>query len=74
MGEGVVGTQIFNRQSHSLHQRPDNFDSALAQHVHDNPHHFVLVENTSIIASVKGLLQVFREEIKISEIDVIRNI
>ena len=49
LGEGVVETQIFNQQSHSLHQRPENFDPALGQHVHNKPHHFTLFENTSII-------------------------
>ena len=49
LGEGIVETQIFNQWSHSLHPRPKNFDSALAQHVHNNTHYFILFENTSII-------------------------
>jgi len=41
--------QIIIRQSHKATQRPETFDSALAQHVYDNPHHFVLFDVASII-------------------------
>ena len=50
-----------------LRQRPDPFDSALAQHLYENPHHFILFDNTSIIAPVKGLMQVFREAVEVKK-------
>ena len=46
-----------------LHQRPDIFDSAVAQHLYDNQHHFILFD----IAPVKGLMQVFREAVEIKK-------
>jgi hypothetical protein len=48
-------------------QRPEVFDSALAQHVYENPHHFILFDEASIVAPVKGLTQVFREAVEIKK-------
>ena len=50
-----------------LRQRPEVFDSALAQHVYESPHHFILFDETSIVAPVKGLTQVFREAVEIKK-------
>ena len=49
------------------HQTPETFDSALAQDVYDNTHHFILFDNKSTIAPLKGLMQVFREEVEIKK-------
>jgi len=50
-----------------LRQTPETFDSALAQHVYDNPYYFILFDNTFIIAPVKGLMEVFREAVEIKK-------
>ena len=48
-----------------LRQRPEIFDSTLAQNAYDNPHHFILFDNTSITIPIKSLMQVFREAVEI---------
>ena len=50
-----------------LCQRPDIYDSALPQPVYDNPNHFIVFDNKSIIAPVKGLMQVFRKAVEIKK-------
>jgi len=50
-----------------LCQSPEIFDSALARHLYDNPHHFILLDNTSIIVPVKDVMQVFRDAMKIEK-------
>ena len=67
LGERLLEHRSSIDKAMELCQRPETFDSALAQHVYDNPHHFVLFDNTSIIAPVKGLIQVFREAVEIKK-------
>jgi hypothetical protein len=50
-----------------LRQRPEVFDSALGQHMYGSPHHFILFDETSIVAPVKGLTQVFREAVEMKK-------
>ena len=47
-----------------LHQRPEIFYSALAQHFYDSSYHFILFDSTSIITPAKGLMQVFRKTVE----------
>ena len=38
-----------------LRQRPDIFHSALAQHLYDSPHHFILFDSISSLVSKLGM-------------------
>ena len=50
-----------------LENKNDNFDSALAQHIYENPDHLVLFEETTLIYTVNGLPQSFKEAIEIKK-------
>jgi len=50
-----------------LRQRPVIFYSAMAQNFYDNRHYLSLFDSTSIIAPVKGLMQVFSEAVEIKK-------
>ena len=39
-----------------LENKNDNFDSALVQHIYENPDHLVLFEEATLISTVNGLL------------------
>ena len=43
----------------------DNFDSAFALHIFENPEHLVLFEEATSISTVNGLSQPFKEAIEI---------
>ena len=45
----------------------DNFDSALVQHIYENPDHLVLFEEATLISTVSGLPQFFKEAIEIKK-------
>jgi hypothetical protein len=47
----------------------DNFNSALALHIFENPDHLVLFEETTLIYTVNGLPQSPREAIEIKNIN-----
>ena len=65
LGERFLERRSSIDKTMRLHQRPEIFDSTLAQPLYDNKHHFILFDSTSIITSVKGLVQVFREAVEI---------
>ena len=48
-----------------LHQRPEIFDSALAQHLYHSPHHFILFDSTSIIEEEEEDVYYYSIEYKI---------
>ena len=45
--------------------KPDDFTSALSEHIFNFPNHFTSFENVSLISRDQGLKQVFRETIEI---------
>jgi len=49
-------------------KKPDTFESAIAGHVYNFPHHSILFDQTKIIDKSVGLLQSFREIIEIKKI------
>lgn len=62
--------QHHNSISSSLKQntKPEDFTSALAEHIFNFPNHFILFENVSLISRDQGLKQTFRETIEIKKI------
>jgi len=50
-----------------LRQRPETFDSTLAQRVYDILKYFIVFDNTSIIIPVEGLIQDFRKAVEIKK-------
>ena len=59
--------QHHNSISSSLEQntKPENFTSALSEHIYNYPNHFILFENVSLISRDQRLKQIFRETIEI---------
>ena len=59
--------QHHNSISSSLQQnsKPEDFTSALSEHIYNYPNHFILFENISLISRDQGLKQISRETIKI---------
>ena len=47
-----------------MENKNDNFDLALAQHIYENPAHLVLFEEATLISTVNGLMQSFKEVIE----------
>ena len=72
LGESLSEHMSSIDKAMGLRQRPETFDFTFAQHVYDNPHHFILFNNTSIIVSVKGLLWVFKEAVEIKKVDLLK--
>ena len=62
--------QHHNSISSSLKQntKPEDFTSALLEHIFNFPNHFILFENISLISRDQGLKQTFRETIEIKKI------
>ena len=63
----IARTQNFNRQVPEIGNKNDNFDSALAQHIYENPAHLVIFEEATLISTVNGLPQSFKEAIEIKK-------
>ena len=61
--------QHHNSISPSLKQntKPEDFTSALSEHIFNFPNHFILFENVSLISRDQGLKQIFRETIEIKK-------
>ena len=57
-----------------MENKNDNFDSALAQHIYENPDHLVLFEEATLISTVNGLPQSFKEAIEIKKKHINRNL
>ena len=59
--------QHHNSISSSLKQntKPEDFTSALSEHIFNFPNHFILFEKVSLISRDQGLKQTFRETIEI---------
>jgi len=62
--------QHHNSISLSLKQntKPEDFMSALLEHIFNFTNHFILFENDSLISRDQGLKQIFREIIEIEKI------
>ena len=58
--------QHHNSISLSLKQntKPEDFMSALSEHIYNFSNHFILFENVSLISRDQGLKQIFRETIE----------
>jgi len=67
LGEMLLEHRSSIDKAMRLRQRPEIFYSAFAQHLYENPYYFILFDSTSIIAPVKGLMQVFREAVEIKK-------
>jgi len=52
----------------------DNFDLALVQHLFENPEDLVLFEEATLIFTVVGLLQLFKDVIEKKNIQINRNL
>ena len=50
-----------------MENKNDNFDSALAQHIYEIPDHLVLFEEATLISTVNGLPQSFKEATEIKK-------
>ena len=61
--------QHHNSISSSFKQnsKPEDFTSALSEHIYNYPNHFILFENVSLISRDQGLEQIFRETIEIKK-------
>ena len=61
--------QHHNSISKSLKQntKPEDFTSALSEHIYNYPNHFFLFENVSLIYRDQSLKQIFRETIEIKK-------
>ena len=61
--------QHHNFISSSLKQiaKPEDFTSALSEHIYNFPNHFILFESVSLISRDQGLKQIFRETIEIKK-------
>ena len=67
LGERLHENKISIDKSLRFENKNDNFDSALAQHIYENPDHLVLFEEATLISSVNGKPQSFKEAIKIKK-------
>ncbi|XP_065573268.1 uncharacterized protein LOC136035407 [Artemia franciscana] len=67
LGERLQEHKISIDKSLRLENKNDNFDSALAQHIYENPAHLVLFEEATLISTVNGLPQSFKEAIEIKK-------
>ena len=61
--------QHHNSIASSLKQnaKPEDFTSALLEHIYNYPNHFILFENVSLISRDQGLKQIFRETIEVKK-------
>ena len=67
LGERLQEHKISIDKSLRLENKNDNFDSALAQHIYENPDHLVLFEEATLISTVNGLPQSFKRAIEIKK-------
>ena len=51
-------------------KKPETFESAIAEHVYNFPHHSMLFDQTKIVDKSVGLLQSFREIIEIKRLSI----
>ena len=65
LGERLHEHKIPIDKSLRLENRIENFDSALAQHIYANPDYLVPFEDATLISTVNGLPQSFKEAIEI---------
>ena len=56
-----------NSLSLMQNSNPEDFTSALLEHISNYPNHFILFENISLISSDQGLKQIFRETVEIKK-------
>ena len=56
--------QISINKSLRFENKNDYLDSALVQHIYENPDHLVLFEEATLISTVDGLPQSFKEAIE----------
>ena len=60
-------TVFIQDKSLKFENENDNFDSALALHIFENPDHLLLFEEATLISTLNGLPQSFREVIEIKK-------
>ena len=66
MNDFMTNATVFI-QDKPLKFENDNFDSALALHISENPDHLLLFEEATLISALNGLPQSFREIIEITK-------
>ena len=59
--------KILIDKSLRFENKNDNLDSALAGHIYENPDHLVLFEEATLISTVNGLSQSFKEAVEIKK-------
>ena len=64
LGERLHEHKTSRNKSLRFENKNDNFDSALAQHIYENPDHLVLFEGATLIPTVNGQPQYFKEAIE----------
>ena len=67
LGERLHEHKISIDKPLRLENKNDNFESALAQHIYENSDHLVLFEEATLISTINGLPQSFKEAIEIKK-------
>jgi len=73
LGERLYEQKISIDKSLRFKNKNYNFDSALAQHIYENPDHLVLFEEVTSISTVNSLSLSFKEAIEIKKTKKHRN-